>query len=129
MISDFIQEIEEAISSSSIVISSDIQKYFSASKKEAYIRGSLHFVDLSSLDFALYILEKGNKLIFDKYRFQYMDHRKRLIFRSDNAQHYKDISTFPYHKHLHNNRVVDSAIPEFNEILEEITALIAKSTS
>jgi len=129
MISTLIKEVEETISPSSIVVSSNIQKFFSSTKKEAYIRGTLTFIDLSSLEFAIYVVEKGKKLVFDKYRFQYIDSRKRLIFRYDNAPHYKDISTFPNHKHLKDGRVIESTFPRFPEILEEITTFIAQSTS
>jgi hypothetical protein len=129
MIYALIKEIEESISSSSIVVSSNIQKYFGSTTKEAYITGNLIFIDLSSLEFAIYILEKSKKIIFDKYRFQYMDNKKGLIFRYDNAPHHKDIATFPFHKHLRDDKVLESAIPQFCEILEEITAFVAQSTS
>jgi len=129
MISATLGEIEESISSSSIVISSNIQKYFSSTKKEAYIRGNLIFTDLSSLEFSIYILEREKKTMFDKYRFQYMDYRKSLIFRYDNAPHHKNISTSPCHKHLRDGKVIESTIPKIREILEEITALITQSTS
>jgi len=129
MISAFISEIEESISTSSIIVSSNIQKYFSSTNKEAYIRGNLTFVDLSSLEFAIYALEKAKRFIFDKYRFQYLDYRKRPVFRYDNAPHFKDVSTFPFHKHLQGGKVIESTIPQFREILEEISAFIAQSTS
>ncbi len=41
----------------------------------------------------------------------------------------KNIATFPYHKHLHDGNVMESKTPQFDEILEEITAIIAQSTS
>lgn len=129
MISALIKEIEETISLSSIVVFSNIQKFFSSTKKEAYIRGTLTFIDLSFLEFAIYVVEKGKKVVFDKYRFQYMDSRKRLVFRYDNAPHYKGISTFPNHKHLQGGRSIESTFPNFPEILEEITTFIAQSTS
>jgi len=129
MISTLIKEIEETISLSSIVVSSNIQKFFSSTKREAYIRGTLTFIDLSFLEFAIYVVGKGKKLLFDKYRFQYMDSRKRLVFRYDNAPHYKGISTFPDHKHLQDSRIIESTFPRFPEILEEITTFIAQSTS
>jgi len=68
MISNLLGEIEETISLSSIVISSDIKKYFSASKKDLYIKGLLIFMDMSSLEFSVFVLEKGKRLIFDKYK-------------------------------------------------------------
>jgi hypothetical protein len=127
MISSFIKKVEESISSSAIVVYCDIQKYFSSTKKEVYIKGDLTFVDLSSLIFAVYVLEKGKKIVFDKYRFQYMDSKKKLVFRYDNAPHYKNISTYPVHKHLKDGMVVESSIPEFSELLEEIAAFISQA--
>lgn len=128
MIFALIAEIEESISSSTIVLSSNIQKFFGSTKKEAYIRGNLIFLDLSCLEFGTYMLEKRRKVYFDKYRFQYMDNKKCLVFRYDNAPHYKNIATFPYHKHLHDGNVIESKTPQIDEILEEITAIIAQST-
>ncbi|MBI5408949.1 MAG: hypothetical protein HZA14_06255 [Nitrospirae bacterium] len=128
MINAFIKEIEEALSKSSIVVSSTIQKYFGSSKKDAYIRGDLLFIDMSSFEFAVYITERGKKVIINKYRLQFMDSQNRLIFRYDNAPHHKDILTFPNHKHLHDGKVINSNPPKFSEILEEITASIAQSS-
>jgi len=56
-----------------------------------------------------------------------MDKRKKPVFRYDNAPHHKKIPTFPFHKHLQNGKVIESSIPQFHEILEEITSLIVKS--
>jgi len=127
VISTFIEYIEEAISLSSIVVSSNIQKYFgSSNNKEAYIKGKLTFIDLSSIDFSIYVLEKGKKLICDKYRYQYMDPANRPVFRYDNAHHHKEILSFPMHKHL-GDKVVASDMPEMGELLGEISALITKA--
>jgi hypothetical protein len=126
VISTFIEDIEEEISSSSIVVSSNIQKYFGPSDKEVYIRGKLTFIDLSSLEFSLYAIEKGKKLIYDKYRYQYMDPKNRPVFRYDNAPHHKEIPSFPMHKHL-GDKVVESNMPDIKELLGEISALITQS--
>ena len=85
MISTFINEIEGSISTSSIVTSSSIDKYFSTSNKEAFIKGNLIFIDLSFLEFSFYVLEKGKDIVFDKYRFQYIVYKKRVVFRYDNS--------------------------------------------
>jgi len=37
------------------------------------------------------------------------------------------ITTFPFHKHLQDGKVIESGIPQFNEIIEEITAFVAQS--
>lgn len=126
MIFSFIEKIEEAISSSSIVVTSSIQKYFSSSKKEAYIKGKLLFIDLSYLEFSIFVMEKGKKLIFDKYRYQYMDNIKKPIFRYDNAPHHKEVITFPMHKHI-KDKVIESLLPDFKELLEEISTFIIQS--
>ncbi len=126
MINAFIKEIEETIFNSPIVVSSNIQKYFGPTKEEAYARGNLIFIDMSSLEFAIYIIGKGKKIIFDKYRFQYMDSKNRLVFRYDNAHHHKKISTFPHHKHLHDGKLTTATPPNFSELLEEITAIITQ---
>jgi hypothetical protein len=34
----------------------------------------------SSLDFSIYVMERGKKLILDKYRFQPLDFKNRLLF-------------------------------------------------
>ncbi len=128
MINVFIKEIEDSISNSSIVVSSTIQKFFGSSKKEAYVKGELLFIDMSSFEFAIYLTVRDRKVIFDKYRLQYMDSQNSLLFRYDNAPHYKDGSTFPDHKHLHDGKVIDSNLPSFAELLEEITAMIAQSS-
>ena len=126
MISAFIESVEEAISLSSIVVSSDIQKYFGPSNKEVYITGKLTFIDLSSLELSIYALDRGKKLICDKYRFQYMDSANRLVFRYDNAPHHKEISSFPMHKHLP-DKVIEAPLPDFKQLMDEISALIIKS--
>lgn len=128
MISSLIREIEESISSSSLILSSSIKSYYSSSKKEVYIKGVLIFMNFSTLEFSMYVLGKGKKLVFDKYRYQYMCPEKRLIFRYDNTPHYRDIHTFPFHKHFGDGKVVESSLPVFREILEEISALIAQSS-
>jgi hypothetical protein len=122
----FIEDIEAEISSSSIVVSSNIQKYFGPSNKEVYIKLKLIFIDLSSLEFSLYAIEKGKKILCDKYRYQYMDSNNAPVFRYDNAPHHKEITSFPMHKHL-GDKVVESDMPDIKELLAEITALITRS--
>lgn len=126
MISRYIEKMEEAISSSPIIVSSSIQKYFGPSGREAYSHGKLTFIDLSTLEFSIFVIERKRKLLLDKYRFQYMDSAKKLIFRYDNAPHHKEIPTFPMHKHL-GDKVIESTLPDFKELMEEISTLIIQS--
>lgn len=126
MISRFIEELEETISSSPIIVSSSIQKYFGPSGRQAYSHGKLTFVDLSTLEFSIFVIAEKRKLRLDKYRFHYMDSANKLIFRYDNAPHHREVSTFPVHKHLP-DKVIESALPDFKRLMEEISAFIIQS--
>jgi hypothetical protein len=64
MISSLINEIEESISTSSIVTFSSIDKYFSSSNRVVFIKGDLIFIILSFLEFSIYVLEKGKEIEF-----------------------------------------------------------------
>ena len=59
-----------------------------------FLKGWIIFIDHSVLEFAEKYSLHGHR-----YRFHYMDHKKRLILRWDNVPHHRDTSTFPHHKH------------------------------
>ena len=128
MISAYIKKIEGAISSASFIISSDLQKYYSSTSSAAYIRGRVVFSDMSFLEFSEFLLHKTNKVIVDKYRYQYMDSSKRFVFRYDNAPHHKEIPTFPSHKHA-GDVVIESKTPIFVDVLAEIASSIVTSST
>jgi len=46
-----------------------------------------------------------------------------MIFRYDNAEHHKNIKTFPHHKHLENS-VIESPEKNLFDVLLEIEAMI-----
>ena len=46
-----------------------------------------------------------------------------MIFRYDNAPHWEEISTYPYHKHLPDS-VISSKIMTLDKVLEEIQQYI-----
>ena len=55
------------------------------------------------------------------YAYQYMKDKK-LVFRYDNASDTKakNLSTFPHHKHINSDKIIDSEAPKLNKILDEI---------
>jgi len=81
------------------------------------IEGEVYFIDESCLEFLEVI--NSNQLNKEKYKFQYMDKDKQLIFRYDNARHHNDIKTFPHHKHIEET-VLESIEPNLEQILSEI---------
>ena len=73
MINTFTEHIDKAISSSTIVLSSNIQKHFSPDGKTLYLKGSLIFLDSSVLEIALFVIETHDALTIEKYRFHPTD--------------------------------------------------------
>lgn len=53
------------------------------------------------------------------YSFHFQQKDGKLIFRYDNADHKLRLN-FNSHKHLSSGEIVQSGIPELNDILEEI---------
>jgi len=61
-----------------------------------------------------------------KYAFHFQDNQGNLIFRFDNAPHWKDIATFPFHKHLP-DRVTESEMMNLEKVFLEIDAYLKSS--
>jgi len=62
-----------------------------------------------------------------KYSYHYENSSRDLIFRYDMAPHFKDIETYPHHKHLANDSVTASEEPFSGNILFEIEKIILKT--
>ncbi|WP_442875406.1 toxin-antitoxin system TumE family protein [Desulfobacula sp.] len=43
------------------------------------------------------------------------------IFKYDMAPHHQEVKTFPHHKHIHSNNVIEASIPAFAQVLNEIS--------
>ena len=125
MIQRFIEYIEKTISTTPLVLSSNIQKQFSPDSKTVYIKGALIFIDSSILEVAIFANEYTNAVNVDKYRFYYMDKHGEMLFRYDNAPHHREVITFPHHKHLP-DRTIPSNMPTIKDMLNEISAIIIR---
>ena len=123
MIQQFVKDTENTITSSSIVLSSTIQKYFDSALTTVYIKGHLVIIDSSILEIALFVTESRKALSIDKYRLHYMNSNGQMLFRYDNAQHHPEINTYPHHKHTP-DKVSPSDLPSLKDILSEISAII-----
>jgi hypothetical protein len=66
----------------------------------------------------LYIREYSDE-IERKYSYHWQDKNNNLIIRWDNAPHYKNIITFPHHKH-ENNKI----FPSYNITIKDILKTI-----
>ena len=125
MIQRSIEDIEKTISTTPLVLSSNIQKQFSPDSKTVYIKGALIFIDSSILEVAIFANESTNAVNVDKYRFHYMDKHGEMLFRYDNAPHHREVITFPHHKHLP-DRTIPSNMPTIKDMLNEISAIIIR---
>ena len=66
VIQKFVAEIEKTIDSSSIVLLSNIQKYFAPGEETVYLKGQLTIIDSSTLEISIFATESSEKLSIDK---------------------------------------------------------------
>jgi len=74
------------------------------------------FYNMSELHVSDYVFLNGDR----KYTFHFQNRFSELIFRYDTAPHYKELATYPYHKHLKDGNVIESNIMYLDEVLQEI---------
>jgi len=67
-----------------------------------------------------------NKQSKGKYRYHYMNKANEMIFRYDNAKHYPGLKTFPHHKHVSSETVLENEEPDMSDVLIEIEKLISR---
>lgn len=60
------------------------------------------------------------------YSYHWQDKDKRLICRWDNAPHYKELKTFPHHKHISEDVVEDSLEIDLESVLKHIERIFEK---
>lgn len=122
MIESYAREIEILIRGCPLVVTHEFNLIY-LSPATAYIESKILFVNQSKLYLFEFLRTEREKVKREKYRYHYISKDKELLFRYDNAPHYRDVDSFPDHKHLA-NKVVNSTIPFVKEILEEIEKLI-----
>jgi hypothetical protein len=83
----------------------------------------LTFKDDSKLALKDYLFLDGNR----KYAYHWQNKEGNLLIRWDNAGHWKDLSTFPHHKHVEKvENVEDSNVRNVDQALEFISNRIEK---
>ncbi len=82
------------------------------------MKARVRFVDNSVLVIRQIVLGSSKY----KYAYQWQDKHNRLIIRWDNAPHWKDIETFPCHKHIsdNDNPLADSSGGDLSLVFAEI---------
>ncbi len=119
MIESYFAEIETAIQAFPNIRGYTLRKKI-YNQRQGYIGGTIIFSNGYQLDF----IEVKNSDVPNKikYRYQYMDESRSLIFRQDNAPHHKQIPTFPHHQHTQDD-IVASAEPTLRDVLLKIARI------
>ncbi|RJQ48013.1 MAG: hypothetical protein C4538_04460 [Nitrospiraceae bacterium] len=119
-ISDYIIQLESLINSSSAVSAYNLT-IDRKTEDIAFISGNIEFRDGSVLDFKEFCESTEHGIERYKYAYNYRL-SSDILFRYDNAPdpNAKELKTFPHHKHLRNNEIVESMQVELKDVLEEI---------
>ncbi len=119
-INEYMSRLEELINSTSFIARYNLN-IDRKSTDIAFISGRIDFRNGTILDFKEFI-ESTEKRV-EKYKYAY-HYRKgsNNIFRFDNAPdpRAKKTKTFPHHKHLHDENIVESKLIELSDVLSEI---------
>lgn len=117
MINSYFESVEKIIQNNALTICINLQRNYT-SINTAYIKGEIIFTDGSRLAVFQHVRLHETGLLITDYRYHYMTHDNRLIFRYDNAPHHSEIATFPHHKHLPSG-VQSADMPDLKDILAE----------
>lgn len=125
MIETYFEKIEKTILDFRLIIKSYSVTKKIYNQKQGFVNGNIFFINDSQLRFIeVKDIELESKV---KYRYHYMDKNKQLIFRFDNANHHKEIKTYPHHRHSM-DKVSESFEPQLFDVLVEIQRLINQET-
>jgi len=124
LIEEYFQKIEADITSYPYIFESHILK----DKRSLYIgviEGEIYFSDHSVLYFVEFVNVKEKAERY-KYSYHYQNKDGKVIFRYDMAPHHREVKTFPHHKHVNSEKVINSLAPSLVKILDEIEGLLDK---
>ena len=125
-INDYISKLKVVIHSFAIVSSYNLN-IDRKTEDAAYISGKIDFTDGSAVDFKEFI-EKNDAGI-EKYKYGY-NYRKgdEVLFRYDNAHDpgAKKLASFPHHKHLGKDIIIESEPVNLWDVMEEIEKTISE---
>ncbi len=92
---------------------------------EGYIRGELQIHGGYVLHVAEYtVLQPPDLITRLKYRYQLQDQENHLMVRWDNAPHYPEIATNPFHSHWKDGSIQESPEMSIPKVLSGMDALL-----
>ena len=130
MIADYLQQIDELLSTSSVVGDVEIIRRSIRDTELEKVLNYRYRITLTNgglVEMTERVLEVRGTLAVTKYRHHWQDSNGRLIKRWDNAPHHPAIETFPHHLHEGDeDRVVShpavTGLDALQRILAEIEA-------
>ena len=130
MIADYLQQIDELLSTSSVVSDVEIIRRSIRDTELEKVLNYRYRITLTNgglVEMTERVLEVRGTLAVTKYRHHWQDSNGRLIKRWDNAPHHPAIETFPHHLHEGDeDRVVShpavTGLDALQRILAEIEA-------
>jgi len=103
---------------SAIVASYEVRRYRQYGDAHEFV-AVVQFIDDSSLHIRDYVFADGKR----KYSFHWQNSKQKLICRWDNSAHHRQITTFPFHKHLQ-SEIQESDPVTIQKVLEHISERI-----
>lgn len=95
-----------------------------------YMRIRMWLTNGDFVEAAEYFVVSDVACITERYRHQWMDHRRtQLRRRWDNVEHYPDLPSFPHHVHLADGRVEPGEPLSILDLLEKLRGEILPSQS
>jgi Family of unknown function (DUF6516) len=121
-IAGYFRYASEILAISRVIKSQDIHTE-KRTTTEGFLRGDVLYKDGSHLHFReLVTTDPSVQLI--SYTYHYMSADGTLIFRYDDSDHFPNLPTAPHHKHIGQNDVIASSVPDLKSAVEEIERLI-----
>ena len=119
-VTDYFSQIQDLLWRSSSVDCFEVE-YEVKFTDVGIVHGILWLIDGSMLQFMELVSVKGDEITRLKYRFHLQDADDTMIFRYDNAPHYREIPTYPHHKHVSGgDKPGESKEIGFSDVLSEI---------
>lgn len=119
-LNDYISQIEVLLHECVIISGYDL-RIDRKTTETAFISAKVTFRDGTVLDFKEFIDVRNATIEKFKYAYNYRS-EAGLIFRYDNARdpRARNLSTYPDHKHVPPDQIVESHLPELTDVLDEI---------
>ena len=123
-IEDYFLTVKKAFADIQAFLLSSEVTFEGRTQTEGTIFGKLVLIDKSELFLREFIHIQNKQLQLLTYRYHWQDENKQLIIRWDNATHFKEIKSFPYHKHI-KTEVVESEPKTIIDVIQEIILKIS----